>query len=80
VLVQIATGEKPFGDGASFVLINSAKIKKKEIKKSRFQGVDAPEPVQKAAYHDISSLWYIGKFLFDFIGSVSLEDFISYYL
>jgi hypothetical protein len=38
VLVQIATGEKPFGDGASFVLINSAKIKKKkEIKKADFK-------------------------------------------
>jgi len=36
VLVQIATGEKPFGDGASFVLINSAK-KKKRNKKADFK-------------------------------------------
>jgi hypothetical protein len=41
VLVQIATGEKPFGDGASFVLINSAKkkeIKKKQISRRRCPG------------------------------------------
>jgi hypothetical protein len=54
--------------------------KKRNKKKSRFQGVDAPEPVQKAAYLGISSLWYLGKLLFDFIGSLSLEDFISYHL
>ena len=56
------------------------KNKKKKNKKSRFQGVDAPKPVQKAAYYDISYWLCIGKLLFDLIGSMSLEDYVSYLL